>query len=128
MRDRPLILVVEDSPTQAQHIAESLQNEGADIILAEDGAAGLRMVDEHKPDFVILDVNLPIMNGYQVCDRIKRDPEIAHIPVLMLTSASESKDIRMGYNNGADGYIPKGTFAINSIIAAIERFGWGAET
>lgn len=126
MADVPLILVVEDSQTQAQELSARLMEGGFEVVLAGDGPQALRIADVYQPDLIVLDVNLPTMSGYQICDRLRRDPSTANIPIVMLTAADSSEDIQTGYRAGADAYIPKGTFAINHLFATFERIGFPA--
>lgn len=86
------------------------------------GLTALRMVDELHPDLVVLDVNLPKMDGYQVCRRIKRDPNTAGIPVIMLTVADSSGATMTGLEAGADDYIPKDIFANENLISTLQAF------
>ena len=124
MAETPVILIVEDSPTQAQELAAHIFDRGLEAVIASDGPQALRMVDAFRPAVIVLDVNLPTMTGYQVCDRLKRDPSTADIPIIMLTSADRSEDIQTGYRAGADAYIPKGGFAIEHLFATLERMGF----
>ena len=117
------IVVVEDSPTQAQQIAAHLTGVGFEVHIAYDGAEGLQLVDRVLPDAVVLDVNLPSMNGVQVCRRIKRDHSLTHIPVIMLTSADGSDDILQGLDAGATDYIPKDAYAPDNLLATLEAIG-----
>lgn len=123
MNNQPLILLVEDSPTQALEIQSHLQDYGFSVIVAEDGVSGLRCVDEHGPDLVVLDVNLPKMDGFQVCRRLKRDPQTARIPVIMLTVADSSESTITGLEAGADDYIPKDIFAVDNLISTMQSLG-----
>jgi DNA-binding response OmpR family regulator len=83
----------------------------------------LQLVDQVMPDAVVLDINLPSMSGFQVCRRIKRDENLAHIPVIMLTSADESDDILQGLDMGATDYIPKDVYATDNLVATLEAIG-----
>lgn len=123
MSELPKILVVEDSPTQAEQLAGQLSQRGVDVLLATDGPEALRAVDEHRPAAVILDVNLPSMSGYQVCRRLKRDENTAEIPVIMLTSSDSSDDTLRGLNVGATDYIPKDAFATDNLVATLQGIG-----
>ncbi len=123
MNNHPLILLVEDSPTQALEIQSHLQDYGFTVLVAEDGVSGLRCVDEHGPDLVVLDVNLPKMDGFQVCRRLKRDPQTAGIPVIMLTVADSSESTITGLEAGADDYIPKDIFAVDNLISTMQSLG-----
>jgi len=100
------ILVVEDSPTTRRQITDILEAAGYQVISAEDGEAALTLVHEHHPELVVLDIVLPKKNGYQVCRKIKADPELA-IKVLMLTAKDQEKDRIWGQRQGADMYLSK---------------------
>lgn len=117
------VLIIEDSPTQAQQIASNLIAYGADTTIAGDGPDGLRAVDEYQPDLIILDINLPTMDGYQVCRRLKRDQHTAHIPVIMLTSNQDFNAMAQGLETGADDYIPKDMFAGRNLLATLRGLG-----
>lgn len=119
MTYQPLALLVEDSPTQAIEIIAALKQCGFDVISAADGLVGLDMVYEHHPVLVVLDVQLPTMNGYQVCRRLKRDPQTASIPVIMMTVADSSDATLAGLEAGADDYIAKDVFAGENLTATL---------
>lgn len=117
------ILLIEDSPTQADQIAAQLRDYGFQVEIAADGPDGLRAVDESAPDLILLDINLPSMSGYQVCSRLKRDQNTAHIPVIMLTASDSSDDILRGLNVGATDYIAKDAFAADNLITTLRALG-----
>lgn len=119
----PKVVIVEDSDTQAKQVAAHLSGRGIDVMIAKDGAQGLRLISSIHPDIVVLDINLPKMNGYQVCQRLKRDPETIDIPVIMLTSASEAKDRMRGMQAGAIDYIPKDEFAVDQLLVTLTKMG-----
>ncbi len=100
------ILIVEDSPTTRRQIAEILRNEGYEILTAEDGEAGLELINEHHPELVVLDIVLPKKNGYQVCRTVKSNPDLA-IKVMMVTAKDQVKDRIWGQRQGADFYLSK---------------------
>ena len=112
MSEVPTIIVVEDSPTQAQEIAAYLSEREVKVLIASDGPQGLRLAAECNPSAIVLDVNLPSMSGIQVCQRLKRDPETADIPIIMVTAADSSEDALEGLDAGADDYIPKDEFVV----------------
>jgi DNA-binding response OmpR family regulator len=98
------ILVVDDDRVLADVVAFTLRREGFEVIQAYDGAAGLRRwMDEH-PDLLILDVNMPKMNGFELCQRIRSE---ADTPIILLTVRGEEDDIVGGLEIGADDYIVK---------------------
>lgn len=123
MENRPTVLLVEDSPTQSKEFAAHMSQYDVDVMIAEDGSQGLRLANSLLPDLIVLDVNLPLMNGHQVCRRLKRDEKTANIPVIMLTSADSSEDMLRGLDSGADDYIPKDSFAVESLIGTLRSLG-----
>jgi DNA-binding response OmpR family regulator len=122
MNTLPLILVIEDSPTQAKQIAATLASYNLRVIIASDGLEGLQVVDSQRPEVIILDVNLPTMNGYQVCSRLKRDTNTAHIPVIMLTSIGGADATLQGLEVGADDYIAKDEFTTENLLATLDSY------
>ncbi len=122
MNESPLILVVEDSPTQAKQIAAALTAYDLRVAIAGDGLDALRMVDSDPPAVVILDVNLPTMDGYQVCSRLKRDSRTARIPVIMLTAYDSADATLQGLEVGADDYIAKDEFTSENLLATLDSY------
>ena len=123
MSDPGLVLVVEDSPTQAQKTSMMIKILcGLNVAVAADGIEALRAVDANRPDVIVLDVNLPGMDGYQLCKRLKRDQTTAHIPIIMLTSADSAQAAMQGLGAGADDYIPKDVFATENLIATLRNY------
>jgi DNA-binding response OmpR family regulator len=117
------VLLVEDSPMQAEEIKSVLADQGINVLWAEDGQAGLQAVAEHSPDLIVLDLNLPIMNGHQLCRRIKRDPNTSHIPVILLTASDNSDEMIKGMESGADDYVPKDQLAATTLITILQSMG-----
>jgi len=102
------ILVIEDDPDIALSLRLKLERDGGfEVRTAEDGAAGLRMAVERPPDLVLLDVNLPGMDGFEVCRHLRNDPATAATPVIMLTARIDESDRVAGLDLGADDYITK---------------------
>lgn len=119
MSQETVVLLIEDSLTQAREITLFLKRAGIQVVHEEDGGRGLKQVYSLKPDAIVLDVNLPTMDGLQICRRIKRDPEVAHIPIIMLTSADNADATLTGIEAGADDYIPKDRFAIDNLLTTL---------
>ena len=98
------ILVVEDDPEFLKLTQTWLQNAGYEVLTAEDGAEGMRRVYSGRPNLVLLDANMPKMDGWEVCRRIR---DMSDIPVMMVT-VNDQKDYRLrGFSNGADDYVTK---------------------
>ncbi|MDO8893217.1 MAG: response regulator [Sulfurimicrobium sp.] len=104
---RPSILSVEDDPLLAQLLALLLTREGFDVRHAADGKAMFRTLDDTVPDLVLLDVMLPDTSGFQLLEWIRKQPQLADLPVIMLTAQIGEEDVMHGLRAGADGYIFK---------------------
>jgi len=101
------ILVVEDSAMEAELLRRSLVKAGYRVVLAQNGEEGLQALREHLPALVMSDIQMPLMNGYQLCREIKHDDTLWNIPVILLTALSEPEDIIEAVKAGADSYITK---------------------
>jgi CheY-like chemotaxis protein/class 3 adenylate cyclase len=106
-RARKLILLADDSPMIHRHTVPLLEEDGYEVISAEDGVAALELVRTRHPDLVITDVEMPRLDGYGVCKAIKSDPATAHLPVLICSSLGEAADLERGFDAGADDYLVK---------------------
>jgi DNA-binding response OmpR family regulator len=106
-------LIVDDDRVLADIVAFALRREGFEIIQAHDGASGLERWEEEDPDLIILDVNLPKIDGFAVCRQIR---ERSTTPIIMLTVRGEDNDIVRGLEIGADDYIPK-PFSPRQLVA-----------
>jgi len=101
------ILVVEDDPKVVVFVVDQLEYLGHQVAVARDGVEGLEKVKEERPDLIVLDVMMPEMDGYEVCHRLKSSPETKNIPILMLTVKGQLQGKLMGFDRGADDYLPK---------------------
>ena len=119
------ILVVEDNANLAFGLMTSLELEGHQVILADDGAAGLRAAVEQRPDLLILDLMLPGMDGYRVLKALREAGET--LPVLILTARGEEADKVLGFRLGADDYVTKpfGLLELLARVAALLRRAGG---
>ncbi len=101
------ILIAEDSAIQAETLRRTLVAEGYSVAVAKDGAEGLKMAKEYRPELVITDVLMPEMDGFELCRNIKKDAEMGSTPVILLTSLSDPTDVISGLECGADNFIVK---------------------
>ncbi|HJQ97687.1 MAG TPA: response regulator, partial [Candidatus Polarisedimenticolaceae bacterium] len=102
------ILLVEDDADIALSLRNKLEREGGyEVEVVGDGASGLARAAEQPPELVVLDVNLPGMDGFEVCRRLRKAPETAAVPVIMLTARIGEDDRVRGLDLGADDYITK---------------------
>jgi DNA-binding response OmpR family regulator len=103
----PTILVVDDEPDIIKLIEISLRMARFETITATGGAEALVAVQTRRPDLVLLDIMMPGMSGYEVCQRIKEDPDLSSIPVVFLTAKGQRGDAEKGLQMGASDYIVK---------------------
>ena len=116
-------LVIEDSPTQALHLQALLEQEGMRVYVANDGSTGLDLAQQTQPDIVILDLQMPGMDGFQVCERLKGDQLTADIPVIMLTRHDDQDAVVTGLQLGAVDFIPKDAFADAVLLETLRQMG-----
>ena len=115
------ILVVDDEPDIVRVVVKIMEARGHQVATAGDGAEAVDRVKADPPDVVILDLNLPKLDGYEVCKRIKGDPQTSHVPVVMMTAAYVSvDDARAGARAGADEYVIK-PFLREVLVHNVER-------
>lgn len=114
------ILVVDDEVYILHILDFSLGAEGFDVVTANNGELAVEKAIQEKPDLIVLDVMMPVLDGYETCRRLKREPETKHIPVILLTAKGREADKRLGFEVGAVDYIVK-PFSPNRLIGRIEE-------
>jgi DNA-binding response OmpR family regulator len=100
-------LIIEDDPAISRLVDYTLRHEGYEIITASNGLEGINKAHKEVPDLVILDVMLPGMDGYEVCHRLKSEPDTASLLILMFSAKAQEIDKNTGLKVGADDYLPK---------------------
>jgi DNA-binding response OmpR family regulator len=113
------VLVVDDEPSIAKILRKQLEVAGFDVTVAVDGEDGLAKVRDWKPELVLLDVMLPKLNGHEVCKALKADPELARIPVIMLTAKTQRQDQDLAQRQGADAFLTK-PFQLAELLAKVK--------
>jgi two-component system alkaline phosphatase synthesis response regulator PhoP len=103
----PVILVVDDDQQNLELVQVYLEDIECETVAARDGIEALEIVAEKKPDLILLDVMMPKMSGFEVCRRLKNDPDTSHIPVIMVTALNEFGDIERGIDSGTDDFVSK---------------------
>ena len=113
------ILVVDDQPQGLKVVSLALLKQGYKVLGAQSGAEALAVIAQSRPDLVILDVMMPDMDGFEVCRRIRANPELAQLPVLMLTARGEVDDKLEGFESGADDYMVK-PVSLRELLARVK--------
>ena len=115
------ILVVEDQEDNRQILRDLLASVGYAMVEAGDGEAGVRMATTEKPDLILMDIQLPVMDGYEATRRIKADPALKSIPIIVVTSYALSGDEEKARAAGCDGYITK-PYSPRQLLAKVREY------
>lgn len=115
---KPKVLLAEDDTSLTELLTYNLEQEGFEVLHAADGEEAMALAQEHLPDIAILDWMIPYLSGIEICRRLRRAPETANLPIIMLTARSEESDRIRGLDTGADDYITK-PFSPRELIARI---------
>ncbi len=112
MAEKKKILLVDDDPDFVEAVKVIVESGGYEVRVAYDGQEGLEAVAEEKPDLIVLDVMMPVMNGHEACGQLKNDPETAKIPIILLTAVAErvttsTYSHRDMLESEAEDYMPK---------------------
>jgi len=115
----PAVLVVDDNPNNLEILGGFLQKEGMDVEFALDGKTALNWLENKPFDLILLDINMPGMDGYEVCSRIKGNPMLKETPIIFITANIDSESIIKGFESGAVDYITK-PFIQNELLARVK--------
>jgi len=115
---RGKILVIDDDPDNREILDYNLSREGFEVICARDAGEGLSSLEAQKPDLIILDLVMPGVDGIELCQQLKSDPDTRQLPVIMVTAKNEESDVILGLGVGADDYISK-PFKSKELIARV---------
>ena len=107
MNKKPQILVVDDEPYARQTIEMLLLKESYELFFAEDAHEALAQLDDEVPDVILSDVMMPNMDGFELCQRIKRNPKWSHVPIILVTALDSKQDLARGLEAGADDFLHK---------------------
>jgi DNA-binding response OmpR family regulator len=114
------VLVVDDHPSTVQLIRTALEGLDMEARTASNGAECLLAVDQEKPDLIILDVMMPVMDGFQTLQILQQSKETESIPVIMLTARSSDRDVAHGWRSGVTSYLTK-PFSIDQLVTLVQR-------
>src|SRR5438876_7311383 len=109
------ILTADDDPQLLRLIARNLQFEGYDVLTASDGKQALELIEKHAPDLALLDVMMPKMDGFTVCQQVR---EFSSIPIIIVTARGQDQDKVRGLDLGADDYLTK-PFSVDELLARV---------
>ncbi|WP_298733697.1 response regulator [uncultured Chitinophaga sp.] len=115
------ILLIEDKPTLLDTLKSLLELNHYKVIVASNGAEGMEQAKLNRPDLVISDIYMPVLNGYELLELLKKDDMLRNIPVIMLTAKTEIDEIDLAMQKGADGYVTK-PFVFKNLHAIIKKF------
>lgn len=124
------IIIVEDDEDIADSIRYNLEREGFRARIARTGEDALNLILDRPPSLILLDLNLPHMNGFELCRRLRAESATARVPILMLTARADEADMVLGLNMGADDYVTK-PFSMRELVARVNaalRRSEGSET
>ncbi len=117
------VLIVEDSPTQTMHLEHLLAQNGLATVCARDGEEGLHCAQLYLPDIVILDIELPGMDGLQLCKLLKENRYTSSIPIILFTHINDLETTKFGFQAGAIKYIPKDEHADETLLETLRSTG-----
>jgi two-component system phosphate regulon response regulator PhoB len=120
LNNEPLVLVADDNEDIRQLLTARLTTRGFRVVAAADGQAALESALEHLPAIAVLDWVMPIIQGHELCVKLKTDDRTAYMPVVMLTARGEEEDRLLGLDLGADAYIVK-PFDIDELVATLRQ-------
>jgi DNA-binding response OmpR family regulator len=103
----PTVLVVEDDPVILRLLEVNFQLEGFTVLLAHDGAEGIELARQHRPDLVISDIMMPRTSGLELVSTLKEDDDTRAIPIILLSAKAQTSDLKVGMDAGADDYVTK---------------------
>ncbi len=120
MNNKKKILLVDDEQDMVYAVKMQLEASGFKVLTAQDGQEGLDKARAEKPDLIILDLMLPMIDGYKVCRMLKFDEKYKNIPVIIYTARAQEADEKLGYEVGADAYMTK-PFDPKKLLAKINE-------
>ena len=115
------ILVVEDQADNMQILRDLLTSAGYELIEAKDGEEGVKVATAERPDLILMDIQLPLLDGYEATRRIKADPALRAIPIIVVTSYALGGDEAKAREAGCDGYVPK-PFSPRQLLAKVRKY------
>ena len=120
MRELRKVLIVDDEPNILTALEFLFRRSGYDVRLASNGVEALEQVETYRPDVVLLDIMMPVKNGYEVCQNVRERPHLAGMKIVMLSAKGSEAEINKGMSLGADRYVTK-PFSSKDLLATIDQ-------
>lgn len=121
MSAKQKIVILEDDPTLVKSLTQALIGRGYDVYSAVDGETGLRLIGQHQPDLIILDIILPIKSGFEVMEALSSNPALSGAPVMVLTNLESSQDINRMTELGAKSFLIKTNYSLDEVADKIKE-------
>lgn len=121
------ILYIEDNEQNFYLVNVLLNTRGYEVLWARDGQDGIAKTDQYKPDLILLDIQLPFMDGYEVARKLRNNPELSSTPIVAVTSYAMTGDREKALSSGCDGYIEK-PIDPDTFLAQIDKYFPGTES
>ena len=118
--ERPLVVVADDDEDILTLVRVTLSGRGYEVAAARDGSAALELLQGRRPAAAVLDIAMPGLDGLEVLTRVRRDPRLAELPVVLLSARAQENDVALGYELGASRYIRK-PFSPRELVAAVDE-------
>ena len=115
------ILIVDDEPNILMSLEFLMRKNGYHVFIARDGSEALKIITKEVPDIIVLDIMMPNVDGYEVCERVRKTKELEHIKVIFLSAKTKEEDIKKGYDAGANLYLTK-PFSTRELLSKIKLF------
>jgi len=114
------VLIADDEPNIVTSLEFLMEQAGMEVRVARDGQEAIDLAASFQPDLIVLDVMMPVLNGYEVCQRLKSDPKLRHVRVLILSAKGRDVEVAKGRELGADGYITK-PFSTRELVSKVRE-------
>ena len=115
------ILLAEDDKFISRAYKDGLERAGFEVTLASDGVEAMKKIREIKPDLMLLDLIMPVKNGFEVLAEVKQDRELSRIPVIVISNLGQESDIQKGRDLGANDYLIKANYSMSEVVEKIKR-------
>ncbi|MBI5787164.1 MAG: response regulator [Candidatus Niyogibacteria bacterium] len=121
METKQKIVILEDDLALAKSLSSALSKNGCEVFSAVDGETGLRLIEEKRPDLIVLDIVLPRKSGFEVMEEIASKEDLKRIPVMVLTNLESSHDVNRMLELGVKSFLVKANYSLDEVVAKIKE-------